>query len=85
MEDVRIPFVLWLEGEASPNVTAMTAPHTSLAMVTPARPPFEYLLSAANGFTPQRVEPMPPLTGLIVPCDIALIHECTQPSGARAL
>jgi hypothetical protein len=26
MEDVRIPFVLWLEGEASPNVTAMTAP-----------------------------------------------------------
>ena len=26
MEDVRIPFVLWLEGEASPNLTAMTAP-----------------------------------------------------------
>ena len=26
MEDVRIPFVLWFEGEASPNLTAMTAP-----------------------------------------------------------
>jgi hypothetical protein len=26
MEDLRIPFILWLEGEASPNITAMTAP-----------------------------------------------------------
>jgi hypothetical protein len=26
MEDVRVPFVLWLDGEASPNLTAMTAP-----------------------------------------------------------
>lgn len=26
MEDVRIPFVLWLSGEAAPNLTAMTAP-----------------------------------------------------------
>ncbi len=26
MDDVRIPFVLWFEGEPSPNLTAMTAP-----------------------------------------------------------
>ena len=26
MEDIRIPFVLWLSGEAAPNLTAMTAP-----------------------------------------------------------
>jgi hypothetical protein len=26
MDDVHIPFFLWFEGEASPNLTAMTEP-----------------------------------------------------------
>ncbi len=26
MDDLRIPFVLWLGGEASPHLTAMAAP-----------------------------------------------------------
>ena len=26
MDDLRIPFVLWFEGEASPHLTAMAAP-----------------------------------------------------------